>query len=168
MSNLSTSLYNRAVRRNNRYQDVVNLLVFGSLEGSNKQGKIFDNIKDLIIFAAMVGKKYEKKEVIDPKDNTSIVLGTFSGSGSTRGSRVGQHDVIFMFGLLIDQDVNAIRDENISLAIQHFELYSNGGLSIIKDWLTESAWRPLVLEQKIMDEINLNNTGKIVVEDNPF
>jgi len=169
MSQLEVSLYNKAVRRNDKYKDVVNLLVFGALDGESGGNKSFDDIKDLIIFAAMVGKQYEKMEEVESGKSTPIILGTFSGSGSSKGSRVGQHDIIFMFGLLLEKDVSAIRDENISVCVEAFERYSNGGLSIIYEWLVDSAWNPLVLEQQLLDLISASEKPGIQLEDgNPF
>ena len=169
MSQLEVSLYNKAVRRNDKYKDVVNLLVFGALDGESGGNKSFDDIKDLIIFAAMVGKQYEKTEEVESGKSTSIVLGTFSGSGSARGSRVGQHDIIFMFGLLLEKDIGAIRDENLSICVEAFERYSNGGLSIIYEWLVDAAWNPLVLEQQLLDLISASEKPGIQLEDgNPF
>ncbi len=168
MSSLNTDLYNKNIRRNDKYKEVVDLLVYGSLDGrKNSDKKIFDNIKDLIVFSAMVGKKAEKKESVE-KDNTAIVLGTFSGSGSSKGSRVDQHNIIFMFGLLTHKDMNYMRDEHIADVISIFEEYSNGGLNVIKDWLVESAWNPLVILEKMTDELNLANDAGIDVEENPF
>ena len=169
MSQLEGFLYNKAVRRNDKYKEVVNLLVYGSLDGSSGGNKSFDDIKDLIIFAAMVGKHYEKTEVVEPGKSTSIVLGTFSGSGSAKGSRVGQHDIIFMFGLLLEKDIGAIRDENVSVCVEWFEQYSNGGLSIIYEWLVGSAWNPLIIEQQLLDLISASEMPGIQLEDgNPF
>jgi len=63
---ISMEIYNKNIKRNNKYNDVVNLLVYGSLnETKDINKKIFNDIKDLIIFAAMVGKKYERKESVD-------------------------------------------------------------------------------------------------------
>ena len=169
MSELSSALYNKAVRRNDKYKDVVNLLVFGSLDGKSGGNKSFDNIKDLIIFAAMIGMHYQKEEEVDPKHSTSIILGTFSGGGSSRGSRVGQHDVIFMFGLLLEKDIGAIRDENLARSIDYFEKYSNGGLSMIYDWLVSAAWNPLVLEQTLLDVVSSSESVGIKIHGgNPF
>lgn len=169
MSSLNTDLYNKNVRRNNKYKEVVDLLVFGSLDGQkNTDKKIFDNIKDLIVFAAMVGKKKEKKESVESKDNTAIILGTFSGSGSSKGSRVDQHNIIFMFGLLTHKDMKFMRDEHVNEVINIFEDYSNGGLSVIKDWLVESAWNPLIILDKMTDELNSEEKSGIDVPENPF
>ena len=83
---ISKEIFNKNVRRNNKYKEVVNLLVYGSL-GTNKRpenNKIFNDIKDLIIFSAMVGKKYERKEDVVSKANTGIIIGTFSGGGAVK------------------------------------------------------------------------------------
>lgn len=169
MSSLSFDLSNKNVRRNNKYKEVVNLLVYGSLDGKmNNDKKIFDNIKDLIVFSAMVGKKLEKKEDVDSKENTGITLGQFAGSGSYKGSRVDQHNLIFMFGLLTKKDMNFMKDENVSLSIKVFEEYSNGGLYVIKDWLVDSAWNPLIILEKMTDAINSGGNSGIDVDENPF
>ena len=167
-STLSTTLGNKVVRRNDKYKDVVNLLVYGSLDGRTGGLKPFDNIKDLIIFAAMVGMQFETTEDVDPSSSIPITLGTFSGAGS-RGTRVGQHDIIFMFGLLLKKDISAIKDENLSDSIALFEQYSNGGLSMIQDWLVAAAWNPLALEQMLLDFAMPSQTSGIQVEGgNPF
>jgi len=166
---ITRELYNKDVRRNNKYKDVVDILVYGSLSGSkDTHKKIFNDIKDLIIFSAMVGKKFERKELVDVKNNTGIILGTFSGSGSGKGSRVDQHNVIFMFGLLSFKDMNYIRDENVDKVIDIFEQYSNGGLEVIKDWLVDAGWNSLCLLEKISDELNKGSKAGIEIDENPF
>ena len=165
---VSMEIYNKNIKRNNKYNDVVNLLVYGSLnETKDVNKKIFNDIKDLIIFSAMIGKKHERKESVE-KDNTGIILGTFSGAGSSKGSRVDQHNIIFMFGLLTFKDMNYMRDKNIDKTIDIFEQYSNGGLQIIKEWLIESSWNSLALLDKILDEIQSDSSAGIEIEDNPF
>ncbi|NDW15795.1 hypothetical protein GTQ48_09725 [Alteromonas genovensis] len=168
MKGLTSDLYNKQVRRNNKYKNVVDLLCYGSLDGKKStEHKVFDNIKDLIVFAAMVGKKLEKTEAVDTKNSTSIVLGTFSGSGSTKNSRIDQHNIIFMFGLLTNKDMNYLRDENVAECIHLFENYSNGGLSVINEWLIQSTWDIDVLIEKISDHLPNDQAG-IDLADNPF
>lgn len=170
MSFLSKELQSKEVRRNNKYNHVVNLLVYGSLDedSAGKVQKTFPYIKDLIIFAAMVGKRYNAQEEVE-KESTKIVLGTFEGmSGGGRDSLVDQHNIIFMFGLSVLRDMKYMRDENIDEVIQVFERFSNGGLAIIESWLKDAAWNPMVLLDKIVDEINSSSQadeGDVV---NPF
>lgn len=170
MQSLPREILNKDVRRNKKYEDVVNILVNGALDGmghkTNK--KVFNYIKDLIIFAAMVGKKYECKEKVE-KDNIGITLNTFSGGGG-RGSNVDQHNIIFMFGLLTFKDMKYLRDDMVDESIKTFEEYSNGGLGLIKEWLIESSWNSLCLLDKILDELSVNSSPNSTIEipNNPF
>lgn len=167
---LSKEISTKEVRRNNKYAPVVNLLVYGSLDGDDvaRSTKIFPFIKDLIIFSAMVGKKFNCQEEVD-KDNTKIILGTFEGgSGTGRDTRLDQHNIIFMFGLSVLRDIKYIRDENIDEVIRVFERYSNGGLSLIEGWLKDAAWNPNILLEKIVDEIKLSSTDSYPEIENPF
>lgn len=170
MINLSKELQSKEVRRNNKYSAVVNLLVYGSLEGEDgvKLDKIFPYIKDLIVFAAMVGKRYNIKEPVE-KENTKIILGTFEGpSGGNRDASVDQHNVIFMFGLAVLRDMKYLRDDHVDDVIKVFEEYSNGGLSIIEGWLRDCAWNPMILLDKIVDELNLTELKEAPPVYNPF
>jgi len=163
--NLSSEVSDKNVKRNDKYNDVINLLWVQG-EGGRREDKIFNNIKDIIIFAAMVGKKHEMRESLN-KENTGILLRTFAGAGSGKDSRVDQHNIIFMFALMQHQDMNYMRDEKIDEIIVEFEEYSNGGLSLIQGWLAESASNPLCILDKMIN-VMPTNRGGIQVEDNPF
>ena len=162
MSSLSTELLTKGVRRNNKYNDVVQLLVYG-----DSSSKVFNNIKDLIIMSAMVGKRLGVREDLE-SENTPITLLQFSGSGTGKDNRVDQHNIIFMFGLIESRDMNYIRDENIMKTIEIFEKYSNGGLSVIRGWLEESAWNAFCLIDKIVDVLESVQPKGIQVDENPF
>lgn len=166
---LSREILNKSVHRNNHYNDVVNLLVNGTLADSASPVKtrIFNDIKDLIIFAAFVGEYFQIKEEVDSKNSTGITMFTFAGSGSGKDSRIDQHNIIFMMSLLSHEDMNMIRDENVNIAIDLFEKFSNGGLGKIKSWLIDAAWNPMVLLDRIIDELPSDTMGKLP-EDNPF
>jgi len=168
MDSLAREIINKDVRRNKKYDDVVNLLVNGVRDEGNYSDnkKIFNYIKDLIIFSAMVGKKFERKEEVN-KENIGITLNTFSGGGG-KGSNVDQHNIIFMFGLLTYKDMKYMRDDKVDESIKIFEEYSNGGLGLIKEWLIESSWNSLCLLDKILDELNKNSSSHIEITDNPF
>jgi dnd system-associated protein 4 len=163
---LTPEIAKKSVKRNNKYNDVINLLWLQGSEG-RREDKIFNNIKDIIIFAAMVGKKYEKRESLE-SDNTPITIDTFSGVGSLKDSRVDQHNLIFMFSLLIKKDMNYMRDEKIDEVIEEFEEYSNGGLSLIQSWLAESASDPLCILEKMISVYKSEESGGITLDANPF
>lgn len=170
MSHLSKELQSKEVRRNNKYNHVVNLLVYGGVDEANavKGPKTFPYIKDLIVFAAMVGKKYNVQEDVE-KESTKITLGTFEGvSGGSKDSLVDQHNIIFMFGLSVLRDMKYMRDEYVDDVIDVFEKFSNGGLSVIEGWLSEKAWNPMALLDKIVDEVSEQGSGNETEVINPF
>jgi|SRR5690554_3936104 len=164
-----SSILNKSVRRNNHYNDVVNLLVYGDLPGSKggRNAKVFNDIKDLIVFSALIGEHYQLKESVDSKNSTGITLLTFAGSGSGRSSKLDQHNIIFLISLFTHEDMNMIRDENVDEAIHLFEQYSNGGLGRIRQWLIDSAWNSLALLDRIVDVLPESSIGQ-APEDNPF
>jgi len=170
MMNLSKDIGSKEVRRNNKYNHVVNLLVYGTLDeiSENKFQKTFPYIKDLIIFAAMVGKRYNIAEDVE-KESTKITLSTFEGaSGGVKDTLIDQHNIIFMFGLSVLRDMKYMRDEHVDEVIKVFERYSNGGLGMIEGWLKDAAWNPLILLDKIVDEISYSARPDEVEVINPF
>lgn len=155
MSTLTHEISSKVVRRNNKYDNtVVNPLVNEMYSvAPGVQVKLFPYIKDLIVFAAMVGRYYDRKEAVESA-STPITLATFSGQhGSHKRSLADQHNIIFMFGLSILRDMKYLHDENIGEVIKVFEEYSNGGLSIIETWLLESGGKPMIIFDKIIDTI---------------
>lgn len=153
MYTLNQSLLNKNVNRNKKYEAIVELFVRPNTNSDSNLVKVFPNIKDLIIFAAMLGKHYERREEVDKSDCQGVTLLQFSGSGSTKDSRQHQHHLIFMFGVLCNRDMNFARDENVDYCISLFEEYSNGGLAIIKEWLEESAWKQSIIFEKLSNLI---------------
>lgn len=168
MISLSRDISNKDVRRNKKYEDVVNILVNGRLSNNTQAPgkKVFNYIKDLMVFAAMVGKRHERRESVE-KDNIGITLHTYSGDGG-RNSITDQHNIIFMFGLLYYKDMNYLRNEKIDESIKLFEEYSNGGLSLIKEWLIESSWDSLCILEKIHDQASEEKPSGITIKENPF
>ena len=166
---LSSELLTKSVRRNNKYNKIVNLLVHGSTdkEKPNREKKIFNDIKDLVVFTAMIGKRFNETEPLE-KENTGIILSTFAGSGSGKYSLTDQHNVLFMLGLVEKKQMEYMKDDHISEILVIFEQYSNGGFKIIEGWLAESGWRSLIILDKIVDEIAKLHSVNINVDANPF
>lgn len=166
-ASLSRDIRNKNVRWNSKYNSVIDFLVHGKLgdEGAAKIPNVFTYNKDLIVFAAMVGKSLDVKEEVE-KENNGIALLTFEGAAGTRSNSVDQHNIIFMFGLSVLRDMKYLRDESVDDIINVFEQYSNGGLGVIQQWLRESAWDPLVLLDKIIDQLKSDGDNQDFV--NPF
>lgn len=162
---LTDAVRMKGVRRNNKYNEMVNLLWRGGK--GPESTKVFSDIKDLIVLAAMIGKKYEVREGLESK-NTPITLNTFAGIGSNKESRVDQHNIVFMFSLLINKDMNTVRDENIDATIKDFEEYSNGGLSIMQDWMAASASNPMCILDKMVEIVGSTTPAGLDVFENPF
>jgi dnd system-associated protein 4 len=162
---LTDAIRMKGVKRNKKYNDMVDLLwVRGK---GPESSKVFSDIKDIIVLAAMIGKKYEVREKVG-SENTPIALQTFAGTGSGKESRVHQHNIVFMFSLMLNKDMNAIRDENIDATINEFEEYSNGGLSIMQDWMAASASNPMCILDKMVEIVGTTKPGGLDVVENPF
>lgn len=138
------------VRRNRKYESLVDQLCHRKYEYSGKS--LFPYIKDLMVFAAMVGYTHGVKEDVD-SDGIQITLGTYSTDE--------QDGYIYLIALLEKKDAVILKNENINDAVKHFELYCNGGLSIIEGWLKANpgdAQGIDTLADKIYEQIIANNS----------
>jgi dnd system-associated protein 4 len=70
----------------------------------------------------------QKKEKLE-KDPIQIFMSVYIGDE--------KDGYIYLLGLLEQQDVKILKDQNLNDAISIFQEYCNGGLSIIKSWLYE-------------------------------
>jgi dnd system-associated protein 4 len=115
------------VFRNRKYHALVERLCVRKSQYSNRP--IFDFNKDLMVFAAMVGHKNNKKEKVE-KEPVQITLGTYSSDE--------KDGYIYLLALLEYQEAEILKDDNISKAVKLFEAYCNGGLSIIQAWMDDN------------------------------
>ena len=162
---LTDAIRMKGVKRNKKYNDMVDLLW---MRGKGPESsKMFSDIKDIIILAAMIGKKYEVREKVG-SENTPIALHTFAGTGTSKESRVDQHNIVFMLAVMINKDMNAVRDENIDSTINEFEEYSNGGLSVMQDWMAASASNPMCILDKMVEIVGTSKPTGLNVDENPF
>ena len=133
------------VLRNRKYESLVNMLCVNT---SHEYGKpVFDFIKDLMVFAAMLGYKYQKMEEVEP-NSIQITLGTYATDE--------KDGYIYLLSLITNRNVECLRDENLHSTVKIFEKYCNGGLSIIQDWITEHPEDQAgvdTLIEKMQDEI---------------
>lgn len=160
MRTITPEIANKDVRRNRKYENLVEILVTKPFSiAPGHEVKLFPYIKDLIVFAAMVGKHFNKKEAVSD-DNIGIAISTFAGGHSSSAKSISdQHNIIFMFGLSELRDMKYLHDEHFSEVISVFEEYSNGGLSIIEQWLLESAYKPMVIFDKMVDVVNTTKSS---------
>lgn len=109
--------------------------------------KFFSTIKELMVFAALVGYEYGEKSVIDTKkESISILLETYATT---------DHDAyIYLLALTECKSLDTLKNENIKQAISIFENYCNGGLKIINNWMDENLNESLysnIIFKKVLD-----------------
>lgn len=92
--------------------------------------KIFTNIKDFMVFAALVGFEYDLFEEIDTKDKISISLETYSNT---------DHDAyIYLLALHKTNSIDVLKNESLNDTVKIFEGYCNAGLIIIRSWVDKN------------------------------
>ncbi len=143
------------VRRNRKYEHLVDLFCTRRSEVTGRP--IFEFIKDLMVFAAMVGYTSSKKEPVF-ESSIQIILGTYASDE--------KDGYIYLLGLLESQDVYSLKDESLINCIKVFEEYCNGGLSTIDDWLSENP-QDLEGTSTLVDKI-VEELSKLKKDDEAF
>ncbi|MBH3456452.1 hypothetical protein I5Q41_17360 [Pseudomonas monteilii] len=115
------------IKRNRKYEGVVDKLCGRKNPYTGKP--LFNYNKDLMVFAAMVGYTHGVKEELEP-EGIQIVLHTYATDE--------KDGFIYLIALLEKQEAICLKDDNIVDSVKYFELYCNGGLSIIKQWLDDN------------------------------
>lgn len=113
---------NLNVRRDREFESLVDSLV-------NTSPAIFQHIKDLMVFAAMIGFSKQRKEPIT-SNTIPITMHTYSNDQ--------QDGLIYMIALLHTKDGNCLRDEELMDSIKTFEEYCRGGLLEIQSWVNQN------------------------------
>ncbi|KXS55531.1 MAG: hypothetical protein AWU57_93 [Marinobacter sp. T13-3] len=105
------------------------------LSADNKS--IFQYLKDLMVFAAMVGySRGERREV--EGDTVEIILETYATDE--------KDGFIYLLGLLEHRDGHILKDQNLRKCVEVFEGYCNAGLYIIEGWLDDNPGDPSGIE----------------------
>ncbi len=142
------------INRDRKHENLVRELV------EDKETGVFSFIKELMIFAAMIGYCYNTKKPLSD-DKVSISLGTYSTS---------QDDgFIYLLALMENKNATCLKDEHLPKSIKIFEEYCNGGLDLVQDWLASNVTNSSLetLEDSIWDYIRSYeaNTKEIDNED---
>ncbi|CAH6804723.1 conserved hypothetical protein [Vibrio chagasii] len=97
----------------------------------------FGAIKDLMVFAALVGFQLGKYEPLNDKSrSTSILLETYASTN--------KDSYIYLIALSKEPSLDILKNEQLRKAISIFEGYCNGGLKHIDSWLMKNLSEPLV------------------------
>ena len=114
------------VKRERTHEGLINRL-------SIRSKGVFSLLKDLMVFAAIVGYSNERKRKLSG-DTVDIILDTYSSD---------QKDgFIYLIAMLETQEGSCLKDENLSESVVYFEEYCNEGLYQISEWLDDNAGDP--------------------------
>ena len=143
------------------YQGVVDFL---KEEDKESEGKIFQTNMEIVVFAAAIGLKEGQTKAIDLKNAGEIEIKTFLGKSEERSLA----EIIYIIALCEREadriDVNLMRDESGERrALEKFQLYAAGGLSILNDlWVTAKARAPYrFLYDTVMNYVQSSDTSLI-------
>lgn len=115
----------QGVKREGNHEALVDKLC----SGKNGQKGIFRFIKDLMVFAAMVGYSQQERKPLNG-DSISIILETYA---------TDEKDAfIYLLALMTEKDGVCLKDDNLPSSVKIFEEYCNAGLYEIQLWLDEN------------------------------
>jgi dnd system-associated protein 4 len=128
------------IKRDRRFEALVTLLTTG-------ERTIFKHIKDIMVFAAMIGYSNGKKDPIASGDTIQIILDTYATDN--------QDSFVYLLSLMTTRDGSCLKDENLHASVKVFEEYCNAGLSIMQDWMDENPTKDKVdiILSKIYDKV---------------
>lgn len=110
------------VKRERNHEALINRLSLGNRS-------IFQYLKDLMVFAAMVGYSSEKRRKLTG-DSIEIILDTYASDE--------KDGFIYLLGLLEYKEGHILKDQSIRECVTVFEEYCNEGLYTIEKWLNDN------------------------------
>ncbi|MGF1688794.1 hypothetical protein L4C36_19260 [Photobacterium japonica] len=124
-----------SVRRDARFEGLEER--FCSTKGAKSDARVFSTVKELMVFAALIGYQLGDYQPLKSKVNTTpILLDTYATTG---------HDAyIYLLALAKEPSLNMLKDENLRDAIGIFEGYCNSGLMHIDSWVMSNISEPLI------------------------
>lgn len=122
MSEIKINWRTIGVKRAREYEPLVVRLYQGD-------GGIFNHIKDIMVFAAMVGFSNSARKKMSSTNTISITLDTYSTDN--------KDSFIFLLAMMTFEDAACLKDGRLHESVVIFEEYCNGGLEIIQNWMDE-------------------------------
>ena len=124
-----------AVRRDARFESLEER--FCSTKGAKSDARVFNTVKELMVFAALIGYQLDDYQPLESKVNTTpILLDTYATTG---------HDAyIYLIALAKEPSLDTLKDEHLKGAIGIFEGYCNSGLKYVDSWIMNNIGEPLV------------------------
>lgn len=124
-----------SVNRDARFENLEER--FCSTKGAKSDTRIFSTIKELMVFAALIGYQLDDYQPLKPKvDKKDIKLRIYASTG---------HDAyIYLLALAKEPSLDILKDDNLRDAIGIFEAYCNAGLKHIDSWIMNNIGESLV------------------------
>lgn len=138
------------VRRSDEYEKLV-VQYCATKDAQPGEKKVFNTIKDFMVFAALIGFQLNKSKPLDGEmSTTSIILETYATT---------KHDAyIYLIALAKNEALDILKDENLRDAIKIFEGFCNAGLEHINKWVFDN------IGQHISEDILFNQTLDYLLE----
>lgn len=127
--------HKQRVHRDNRFEALVEKCC--STKNSADKNVMFSTVKELMVFAALVGFQLGEFEPLKSKANCiSISMETYATT---------KHDAyIYLLALAEKPTLDILKDENLRETISIFEGYCNAGLKHIDNWIIDNIGEPLL------------------------
>ena len=122
----------RNIRRSSRHNATVDTLA----EAKHREGgqSIFPTLRDLLCFSAVLGYQVERKSALT--DPVPFV------DGRIFENEPQSPELMFLIGLAETKDVDCLREENEDDLVSLFEMYADGGLDVLAEWLKDTPSDP--------------------------
>jgi dnd system-associated protein 4 len=138
------------VRRSSSYESLVEKLC--STKSGADVKTIFPNIKEFMVFAALVAFQLDIYEPLHSKNSTiPILLETYAST---------EHDsYIYLIAIAKKQSLDILKDDSLKDAISIFEGYCNAGLKHIDNWVINNIGDPImgnILFNQTLEHLNDN------------
>lgn len=91
---------------------------------------IFDSMRTLVCFAAVLGFEYGKRSSVGTEYFETV-------SGRIFESNAQSQDLLYLIALAGEKNPDILREENEDKMIVVFEEYAQGGFEILEAWLRE-------------------------------
>jgi dnd system-associated protein 4 len=115
----------RGIKASNNHQDMIRHLTH-PVSGR----PIFDSMRSLVCFAAVLGYEYSKKNVLAGEQFEAVDGRIFENNDQAI-------DLLYLIALAHEKDADILRVENEEKMVAIFEEFAQGGFEILSGWLRE-------------------------------
>ena len=138
-----------SISRSKKFTPLVESLTVVKIHGGKP---VFSTIRDLLIFAAMVGYEHGQKEDVE-SEKEEVPLRIFESTSDEK--------YLYLAAIVESKNPNLFKDKNEAKMLKIFERYAAGGLQTIQDWLEEepATEAHTVLLDKLHEKLKTNESS---------